>query len=66
MRTYKVKARYTFGVLWKIKAESRKEAYKIADMHCGCHGPNFTTTLNSDTVDWETSDHWIDKKILKT
>ena len=57
-KTYNIKASYTFEGVFKIKANTRKEAIEMVNKQCGLViGRNIHTSLPDDDVDWDFNVH---------
>lgn len=58
MKIYEVKARYVFDGIFRIKAESRKEARESIEKYCGLvMGGSIHTTLGDEDIDWNFGIH---------
>jgi len=53
MKTFYVEVRYSFTGSYQIKAETRKEAIRIAEEDCGCSNPTFQTSNDQHVIDWQ-------------
>lgn len=63
-KVYKVKTRFVFEGVFKVRASSREEARQMVEDNCGMvmHS-GIQSTLDDDEVDWNFSCH-PDKKIV--
>jgi hypothetical protein len=63
-KVYKVKTRFVFEGVFKVRASSREEARQMVEDNCGMvmHS-GIQSTLDDDKVDWNFSCH-PDKKIV--
>jgi len=63
-KVYKVKTRFVFEGVFKVRASSRDEARQMVEDNCGMvmHS-GIQSTLDDDEVDWNFSCH-PDKKIV--
>lgn len=52
MKTYRIKASFTFNGEFYVKAEDKDEAKQIVDTECGMTIGHVTSIADDKTVDW--------------
>ena len=53
MKTYKIKATFTFTGDFYVKAEDKDEAKQIVDAECGMTFGHVTSIAEDERVDWD-------------
>lgn len=54
MKEFKIKTRFVFEGVFKIKADNMNQAIEYVNKHCGLvMGGDIHTTLPDDMVDWD-------------
>jgi len=53
MKTYKVKAIFTFSGEFYVKADNKDEAKQIVDEECGMTFGHIATTADDEKIDWD-------------